>query len=403
MAKTTIVINYSSLGNGGIEVNLVQLVRYCLKNEYRVIWLTTNNRVDECPYKEISNNSKVEKILFTRRNLLFRPSITFEKDEMIVMLSFSVNQFIYGEGIRRKSPGLDFRHYFVIAHTNGREYYPEQYFRNSLIKKMMFRYWKRLLIKMNDNNAVIAFVKDHWDKYEKYYGVNFNCHRLFPTFFYPIEFDYYNTMNRARERKNTFTISTCARIDFPHKGYLLGLVDIFARLKESYPNIILNIIGDGADMEKLINKIREQDTVTQNSIVLYGGLPRERLYEIYKKSNLIVGVAGGVCDGAHCGIPSLVMRHYSFSCETYGFFENAIDHLTDSCPGEDAESYINYSIIMPDEEYLDHAKKGYDAIDRFFGEYHPEEVFNWKSNNKTTLSLPERIIGSFFYIVTQFV
>ena len=99
----------------------------------------------------------------------------------------------------------------------------------------------------------------------------------------------------------------------------------------------------------------------QSGVKIVGLVSPDDLQEYYKQSHLIVGLSGAIWDGAMSGIPSLVVRHYCYDGETYGYFGDASNKVLSEEQGEGMVPYIEATLHMEQEAYIDHARKGYAA------------------------------------------
>ena len=106
-----------------------------------------------------------------------------------------------------------------------------------------------------------------------------------------------------------------------------------------------------------------QPETVRRDIHLLGMLTPDALEQCYKDSHLIVGLAGAIIDGARCGIPSLVVRHYNENCETYGFLDEVPEKTLSEEPGDDIVPLIEECINMEWEAYLEHVEKGYQIVE----------------------------------------
>ena len=373
----TLIINYPGLKIGGIEVYFANLIRYAMKKNYRVIWLTTKNAIEQASYRDLVESEKLEKIIIgVERKLFKKVSIPFEENEKVIMLSCEPLYFIAGESIRKKANVEKFAHYLVLPHYTGNAYYIERYFSWNILKNYCYRFMRKIIIQWERTDCILAFSKIHLDAYEKNYDLKISNkdEKVLKSLDDKLPFDDHQVWERARNRKSNFVIMTCARFDFPHKGYIIGLIQTFAKLKESYPWIRLVIVGYGQDEQKVKDEISKLSKVIQKDIVLTGALQPKGLQKQFELATLNVGLAGALIQGAECGIPSLQVRHYIYECQGYGFL-GEVDDTSPEEPGESIEKYIVEAIEMSDEEYYNKSKLAYDRA--YLGRtYEPDFLFN---------------------------
>ncbi len=406
----TLIVNYLGLQIGGIEAWISSLIRYSVKKGYRVIWLTTPSCQRDSMYKDISEDSRIEKV-YTKRGWRWNPhkKIKFNDDESITMLSFELIDFMRAEKIRAYTKNVkSFNHYYILPHFTGNAYYPERYFKSSFFNGIWHKRLKKYAKILVEQDCIRAFAEKHLDSFEKNYEVEIKdkatkrLKRINST----ENFNEDLARKRAEERKNEFIITTCARFDFPHKGYMLGLVDEFKTLKEQYSQLKLVIVGYGDGEKQLKEKIQALPQNVSNDIILTGALPPDKLLEQFKKSHLNVGLAGALLEGAKCGLPSLLVRHYSESCETYGYVSDVQGSFLKLEPGEDIKSYIKYAIEASDDDYIEISKKDYTTICNL-NESDPEYIYKQTNNdNKSTIrglmKLQSRWLNLLCYIKKRF-
>ena len=201
----------------------------------------------------------------------------------------------------------------------------------------------------------------HLDFYEKNYGITIENkeEKILQKINLIKDFDEEFFKNKASERKNNFTIVTCARFDFPHKGYMLGLLDDYKELKEKYSQLKLVIIGYGSGEKRIKEKLEAMTEAQRQDVELVGAVSPFDLSKYFEKGHLNVGLAGALFDGAICALPSVCVRHYSEECQTYGHISDMTGTYLRSDEGEAIKPYIERLINMSDEEYISITKRDF--------------------------------------------
>lgn len=401
--KKTLVINYPQLHSGGIEVSLAALIKHSLNNGIRVIWITNHGSFKKVIDSKILGEDRLEIVFHEKINkILSVPEISFGSDEHVIMITCRALQYVVSERIKAKAHINDFKHFLIVAHFTGDEYYPDRCFK--IGQRFVYRFYRRILQRVVRNDCLRAFQEKHLECYEEYYKLMFpNKNRMVLDKLTPEEtFDFENTLTRSKERKDCFIITTCARFDFPHKGYLIGLIDEFARLKPYYKQIKLQIVGYGMGKTMLEEKINNLNDGIKKDIYLLGALPHDDLMECYKKSHLVIGLAGAVSDGARSGIPSLVVRHYSYNCEAFGFYFEASEKVLDEEPGDDIIPFIEKCITMNNADYISIGRYGYETVIAK-KIYNPNYFFQQENaKNNITVKYPyEAIVGRILYVYSE--
>jgi len=404
--RYTLIINYPVLLAGGIETGLVAVMRHFLREGHRVIWITTREYSGNVAFKGLLDNPKLETVIWEKWSRMFGiPRISFQKEERVIMLSCCAMHYVIGEELKRRADVREFKHYYLVSHFTGEEYYPDQFMKTGLIKNALYRYWQKILTRMVDNDCLRGFAPEHLENYEAYYHVSVpdKAQKILPDFDGgDMCFDVENTEAREKERSDRFVITTCSRFEFPHKAYILGLVDAFRRLKANYPQVVLQIIGGGEGEAALRQKIFTLPAEMQKDIILTGVVSPDDLPGYYRNSHVIVGVAGAVATGAYCSIPSIVVRHYCDVCEAYGFYEDAWEKSLSEEPGEEITPLLEHCITMSAEEYLRHGEEGF-LVELKDREAEPNYFFEqWDAKDTVTVqSLGDRLEGRLLYIITE--
>lgn len=406
--KYTLVINYPCLSAGGIETGLVSMMRYFMSEDHRVVWITTTKHQKEVAFKGITDNPKLEIVISEKCNRYFgTPHIQFQENERVIMITCRAMQYVVGEEIKRRAKTREFKHYYVVAHFTGSEYYPDKYLKSKWAQKLVYNFWKKIVSRLVENDCLRGFSLHHLDSYETYYQIPISDKKkkLWPLFeSEDASFDMKNALQRCKERNEKFVITTCSRFEFPHKGYILGLLDAYKTIKAKYPQAALRIIGFGDGEAEVREKVGQLPEKMRADVSLPGMVSPDELERYYKDSHVIVGLAGAVAVGAQSGIPALVVRHYCYACETYGYFDDAFKKTLSEDKGEDIVPFIEHCITMSQEEYLHHAESGYALISKGSKETANPTYFFEQYNAKDDLTvrhLWEAAVGRILYIIME--
>ena len=361
--KNTLIINFPTMMAGGVESYFAALMKSCIEKGYRVIWITSEPFLSKVAFEGLLDNPGLE-IVLTRSwmHYLDTPRISLTEDERVLMFTCEPIEYILSDKIRTEAGTKQFLHYLAIPNFAGKDYFPDQYLKNKGLRKLVWRFLHRILNRAAESNCILGFDLKHLVTYEEYYQIPLPDKETKIAPFFDAEsvrFDMENTKARCAERKEKFVITSCARFEFPHKAYLLGLVDAFAKVKEKHSQTVLQLVGYGSGQQELESRIMALPEFVRKDIHMLGMLSPDVLEKYYKSSQLIVGLAGSVAKGAQCGIPALVVRHYHPDCETYGFFEDTSEMALCEDPGMDIVPFIEECITMDPELYLQHAENGF--------------------------------------------
>lgn len=384
-SKIALIVNYYGMQMGGVETAFSELMIYAVKRGYHVVWITTENCIKNSAHKEISENADIEKVLV---NPLFRCRYTAPflcEDERAVVVSCEPLTYVLAESLRGRLKEKAFESYLILPNFRGKIYYPEQFF-SGIFKNHVAKFMRRLAVCLNESYSIRAFAEQHLDAYEKAYDIVIpdKPSKILGGLRRIEELNEKDIINKAKQRQEKFEIIACSRFDFPHKAFLLGAVDAYAELKDKYQQLKLTIIGYGAGEQELKNKINSLPLEASADIEMTGALPLDIYKERCKNGHLLIGLAGALLEGATSGIPSLVARHFSDTCETYGFISDVPDRLRDD-EGENVCPYIEDTINMSDEDYINRIRNDYRCVEQL-SDYHPEYIFEQKNLRGCSLS-----------------
>ena len=360
--NTTLIINNSNMRIGGIETKFADIIRYFLDNGNRVIWITHEKEKDKFAYEDIKLKKRFEVVVFSRFNRLYSmPNISFSTNEKIVMLTCKAIDYLVFERLKDIHKDNTFKHFLVLPHFTGKEYYVDQWFLFG--RKFVYKWYIGFLKKIVSSQSLLAFNIKHLEEYEKYYRINIENkeEQVLPTFRNKNIFDIKSVIDKASNRSRSFAITTCARFEFPHKGYIIGLINSFYNLKCKYPNIKLNIVGYGPGENVVKDCINSLPSNVKKDIHLYGMVTPEELKDIYCKAHLAVGLAGAISVAAQCGVPSIIVRHYSYDCDAYGYYCEVPNMLLSTVPGLKIEPFIEKVVLMGNSDYINLSKDCYNV------------------------------------------
>ena len=243
-------------------------------------------------------------------------------------MSFNPFQHDFALKIKEKNPSVKITPLYIVANTKGDLYFIENYFIWPL-KGFVKRKMDTILKEWNDKDYIRYFTHLQREAQEKRYGfkvINPKLNIVPPTVgILPLDI---KSLDKRADRF-FFNIISVSRFSFPHKNYLLGLVDSYAQLKTVYPQLSLYLIGYGVGESQLRNKINKLPEDIRSNIHLLGPKTASEIDEIMKDMHLNVSVAGSVKCGARNGVVSLPARNFcEEECEVYGYLPKSFNKKT---------------------------------------------------------------------------
>lgn len=106
---------------------------------------------------------------------------------------------------------------------------------------------------------------------------NSNCKCVY----IPNSIDYIPNQKSALKNKNIISVGRLSK----EKGFL-DLIDVYNIVHNKFPDWTLNLIGDGAEREKIEEKIRKYGL--EKNVILHGYQNRDYINEVLKKSSIYV-------------------------------------------------------------------------------------------------------------------
>lgn len=380
--KNALIINHQNFSNiGGIEKWLYYLVQNCIKNSIRVIWLCDEKPIIHPVFKNLMINDKVERVNVKRQKWRWfvYQKLKLRKDERYVVFCANPINMCVAQDIMLRYKGFDIFPVYSVPDTTGNMYFLERNFRIKCVNIAVWRVMRNMIYRWDRLNAIRFFSNNHVKALEENYDISVLSpdEKRLKSNVIVTELDE-NCINKKAENRTPFVLSTVGRFDFPHKGYMLGLVRSFGRLKQEYPELELHIAGYGAQERLLLNEIAKLSEKAKESVKIVGPIHPDDLNDFFKSSHLNISVAGAATSGAKVGTLTLVARSYcEGECEVYGFFHDCHEKNTSLAKGFAVDPFIRQVLAMKREEYIEMCKKGYEIVSkRSKMSYDPNYIFN---------------------------
>lgn len=377
--KVCVVFIRNDMQVGGIETYIYESCKnIVIDHDDIVVWVAKNFKNVGDQYAEFMLSSKIQRC--TKSNLIHKimEISRANKNIAVKIVSFNPYDFCKAEEIKNKLKEINIDTFLFIPHFCGEFLYLEENFKfNKKISTILGMIYKR----MEYNQNIRYFSARHLFEFRKRYGCKEECFSKVkvPEKQHKDRFD----INRVERvfNQDDFIILAPSRLEFPHKGYILGLVDVFSDLCNSYDNLKLVIVGDGKDRPILTAKIDTLKERVQSKIFLTGAVSPEKLDYYYNIANVNVSLAGCFVRGASKGVLSLIVRHYTNECQVYGYLPNSKKFILSEKEGENIMPFLEEIINMDFNQYL---KKSIDCYNTYNSEQGTDEYYYFdKISNKT--------------------
>ena len=222
------------------------------------------------------------------------------------------------------------------------------FFKSSRIgKKLFIHFFSDAISKFNKNKNILYMDEEtltaNLDNYnlEHERGYFSTC---------PLPFKIHE-QNMHERSKDVFRILTVSRVDFPYKGYLLGLIDVLNNNFEELSEFELTIITHG-NYQVLIDKINSMNEKLKERIVFIDHVTPDKLPEYYQSADLYVGMGTTVLEASDYGVTSVVAQYDTYEFVSTGLFkDNPLDLGSKVSEGISGIEYIKNVAGLTDSDY----------------------------------------------------
>ena len=359
-SNKTFMFIYGSMHVGGVELYLIRTIRKLQKNGNRIVWLTPpDSTIDETLVETLTDRT-VERIDITLNdfNQISQLPLEFADNEKVAALAFNIITFMQLEMLKKKYHSAKIDNFFWVSH------FQDLFIEELLIKPLQpaaKKFMGKIISSMEQNNNIIYANKSHLDAFVSRYNLQIEHPEKKMVKFNKEIIPFSEEIALKRSMRYEFNIITIGRFDFPHKGYIVGLISEYGKLKSKYEHLKLTIIGYGKDEDQVILELNKLTPAAKRDVHLAGKVSYDDLQGYFENAHLNIGVAGTISDGALTGLISIPVRHYSEKCEGYGYLPESKFNTVSNHPGIPIEHFIEEVILMNQEKYLDLSRKAYDA------------------------------------------
>lgn len=324
--RNVLVINYRNMLIGGIENYIYQLTKAQLKNGCKIVWMCDPNAKAAEQYTDIFNDSLIEKHSVDTHSMHWARTkrISFDSNCQYTILSFNLYDHVRAQIWAKRNKNV--ATIFCIPHFKGSLLFPEEEY-NGTFRDCIANNVSKIYTICDRLGQILYFSPHHREAIQERYSISLiaDNNRMLKEVVFPREFPDELIRTKAKGRKDKFNIISVGRMEFPHKGYMVGLVDAYETIKQKYEWISLTYVGDGPSREELEKRIKHLPKQYQEDINLVGFVKPDDLPKLYDQAHMNISVAGGMTDGAKNGLLSMPTRHYSYTCEVYGFLPESIE------------------------------------------------------------------------------
>lgn len=322
MKMDTFICSECMLAVGGSQTYIFRMMEYMDKQNVRKIIFIWDGEIIADEWKVLIEKYNIEIYFFSQFNPLEIPKsfdgnpVEFRKNENVISITMRTESFINSCFLERKFKHANIRSFYYILHSN--------LLRLKIDNKHVRKIYKRLALK-----GILAdrlFFMDQYTKgnAENYFGKKLNSPVIRLGMKIP-ELD--ETFIDNRINSKVFTILSVSRMAFPFKGYNVGLLEDYIRLKKEYSDIRLVLVGSGEGVIELKNRLNSEPDYIRNDVIFCGTIEYEGLREYFAQANVFVGMGTTVLDAANTGLITVTALAYQKDNYSGGFFHDDVNSI----------------------------------------------------------------------------
>ncbi|MBR5907070.1 MAG: glycosyltransferase [Bacteroidales bacterium] len=153
------------------------------------------------------------------------------------------------------------------------------------------------------------------------------------------------------KRHKPFTIGTMCRMEFPMKGYVLGLIDKICELSNVY-DIRLILVGDGPGRVLVEEKLNCLPTNNRGKIEYIRSLPYSEIGNFYSQCDLALGMGTMLLDASINKVLAVPVRSYTNDLVVSALFLDKVEWLLfDKMDEKPFEGILSYLLALEDDEF----------------------------------------------------
>lgn len=367
---------------GGIETLIIRMGKWLKEQGYSSMIVTDSERkVEPALLKELEHEMTIYRLPFRRyQKFSVEKDLMIPKEEILKLMVFSYPGYLIADEIRNQRPNSQI--IFYDPHQYG--LILEFYIQNRFVKKATHIWAKHLVRRMDAQRELVYMDGLCMERTARTYGCSSYPELVIPLAMKIQPFD----KEKAEERyeRKEFHILTIARMEFPFKGYVIGLIGLFEQLCHQYPGLHLDIVGDGSNGQQLMNRINHLEEDVRRRVHWHGSVPYQDLSPYFEKAKLYIGMGTTVLDAANHGVVSLPVGSYTYRCRGYGFLYEDPMNLGGIGGRVEMGKRIRQVLAFSKEEYCSCVKKQLEAIQPLYEINHVMNQFLlWKNTSHTSI------------------
>ena len=320
---STIVCGWSlDLNMGGTESYMMRMAKWAKHNGHKfVIALQKGRTIDPIWNHDIQkNNITIE-------------SFSVRKPYKVIQISSEFKHLLMKEDVYIIATDITSYFQFVFFKVFSKAnkisiiYYILHPYVCKITSRRLVNYPYYIFMKKQIGKSIIFMDEESVNYCKKFYNKNFDVNEVYRIGFEIEPLSTKIITDRIKNRDQLVVLS-CSRMDFPFKGYQMGLINEIERIIERYTNIHFIIIGTGKDASMLDDVIKSKPISIRSHITRIDKVPYNQLDEYMKKSHVYIGMGTTLLDAAKFGLPSIVATMNQMGIQSSGFFSDNYNNVT---------------------------------------------------------------------------
>ncbi len=349
---------------GGIETLVLRMCKWLYENNIPTILVVDEDRVENEAILLEASKYNVEIVALPFRTFVspkrIKDKVRVNNNEHVQIITFTYPEYFLGEVIKSCYSNANIDSIFYVPHQYG--LIMEFNFSNKYLKSIAKIVGKHCVRQMYRSDQIINMDDLCAKRLETEYDIKVETNRTIPLAMEIFDINYERIHNIFKEEeKNILTIARC---EFPFKGYMFGLMDMFDELAENDDSITLTIIGDGPDFNQLKDAWNKQKY--KSKIRLVGSVPYNELNKYFSTTRIYIGMGTTLLDAANSSVVGFPIGSYTYECKGYGpYYEDGMN--LGGLHGEiDITNLVRESLSLTESEYKSIVEKQHEEIKRYY-------------------------------------
>lgn len=349
---------------GGVPTYFIRMLEWANQNDFGCGLLLQKNRFIDPIWKAELAKKSIDIIYYNistvgKINILNKKDF-FRNNEKKIIICSDLHCYVGLQNLEYKYP-----------HNTSVLFYCLHPHATIIEKRKLLNCPYRVFLKEHLNNGVMFMDKETWAFFSTYYKLKEKTEKYYRVGEFIGKLETARIIENAEKRKKKFEILTISRMEIPFKGYLLGLIEEFAKLAEKNEALHLTIVGDGPDRNLIEEKLAELPLFIRKRINEVGLIPYDQLDGYYENANLYVGMGSTLIEASKKGVPCIVATAFQTKSLSAGFFDDEYDNIGGKIfhldhPGVRFGELIQKTLEYNDHQYIERCLKAYDTVSKLY-------------------------------------